>query len=279
MKKYIVLSVNWNPDYLWYLPLTVWAWRKFGWEPIVFYNGPQKETAEDPLWCAFRHIDKAYALNFFDVKDIPGYRSDTITQISRLYGAAALDGENYLMLGDIDLLPLSDVWDVGPHIEGITIWNHDLTDFTEIPMCFVGMPSSKWIEVMGLTSDDYNALIKRDLDSMPNAKETADWSVRWSVDQQLLTKRLNECQFKKTFINRGKLPNGYARGRVDRGSWSLDHPELIDAHLLRDCYKDSTIGRQNMVKVLQLLAKVWPEESFDWLVSYTQEFRKLAHNG
>jgi hypothetical protein len=39
MKRYIVLGVNENPKYLYYLPLVTWAWRKIGWEPFIFYVG------------------------------------------------------------------------------------------------------------------------------------------------------------------------------------------------------------------------------------------------
>lgn len=268
LKKYIVLSVNWNPDYLFYTPLCCWAWKKFGWFPVVFYQG---ETTPATLLA----LDKSTPFLYEEAKDIDGYRSDTITQTSRLYGACVADG--YLMTGDIDMIPLSDFWK--PNEDEITVYGYDLTDFTQVPICYVGMTSQRWIEIMGITSKDYNALIKRDLSSMPEAHESQPWEKRWGVDQQLLTKRIMETQFKKTFINRGKLPNGYARGRVDRGAWSLDHPEFIDAHLLRDMYKKSDTGAMNFAKTMRLLERIWPEEDFTWFREYTTQFQILANNG
>lgn len=275
MKKYIVLSVNWNPDYLYYLPLCVWAWRKFGWEPIVFYH--PKGTGHDPLLSKAtigsepirKYLHDKGSVNF------DGYRSDTITQVSRLYGACAVDGENYLMTGDIDMIPLSDYWK--PDENEITIYGHDLTGYGNYPICYIGMKSSRWIEVMGLGTD-YNELIKRDLSGIPKAS-SGRWEDYWETDQDLITKRLNDTQFKKTFITRGQLPNGYARGRVDRGAWSLDHEEFIDAHLLRDCYKLSDTGAGNLAKTMRLLEKIWPNEDFTWFREYTKEFQKLANNG
>src|SRR5690606_39919737 len=55
-------------------------------------------------------------------------------------------------------------------------------------------------------------LIKRDLDSMPEAK-SEDFEKRWYVDQDLITRRLKP--FHPTIINRGRYPNGLARGRVE----------------------------------------------------------------
>jgi hypothetical protein len=271
MKKYIVLSTNWNPDYLYYLPLTVWAWRKFGWDPIVFIEGISNGANSELI---NRTIDRAilYPEFYGGLKPHNEYRSDTITQISRLYGACVTDG--YLMTGDIDMLPLSDYWKFDEN--EITVWGHDLTGYGHYPICYIGMPSDKWVEVMNLNTTDYNSLIKRDLDSLPQAKDP-DFYKYWFSDQDLITQRLKP--FKKTLINRGQLPNGFARGRVDRGSWSLEHEEFIDCHMLRDMYKLSDTGRGNLAKTMQLLERVWPNENFDWFKEYTTEFQKLANNG
>jgi len=271
MKKYIVLSTNWNPDYLYYLPLTVWAWRKFGWDPIVFIEGISNGANSELI---NRTIDRAilYPEFYGGLKPHNEYRSDTITQISRLYGACVVDG--YLMTGDIDMLPLSDYWKFNE--EEITVWGHDLTGYGHYPICYIGMPSDKWVEVMNLNTTDYNSLIKRDLDSLPQAKDP-DFYKYWFSDQDLITQRLKP--FKKTLINRGQLPNGFARGRVDRGSWSLEHEEFIDCHMLRDMYKLSDTGRGNFAKTMRLLERVWPNENFDWFKEYTTEFQKLANNG
>ena len=268
MKKYIVLSVNDNPDYLYFLPLTCWAWRRFGWEPIVMWQ-TNPETVNKKLWSLVYDNKGKGVTKFNFLYDTFGYRSDTITQVSRLYAACVQEG--YLMTGDIDLIPLSDYWH--PKEGEITVYGHDLTGYTHYPICFIGMDSTRWVEVMGLSSPDYNKLIKRDLDTLPQAKDP-DFYKYWFSDQDLITKRIKETQFPIKFVNRGQLPNGYAKGRVDRGAWTLDHKEFIDAHLFHQMYHK---GReQYFEKTLDLLEKIWPEENFDWFILYTQEFRKLT---
>jgi hypothetical protein len=282
MKKYIVLSVNDNCDYLYFTPLTCWAWRKFGWEPIVMYHGKLKALAD--VWFA-TGIGISPPYEVFTVPTIDGYRGDTITQISRLYASmAAPPYHSYLMTGDIDMIPLSDYWQ--PDTSKITVWGHDLTGFGHYPICYIGMNINDWNKVMQLnnfdsvkgtweiSNGDYSAAIKRDLDTLPQAKDP-DFYKYWFSDQDLITARLNEYGKEKiTFINRGQGSHGYARGRVDRGSggWVLDQPELIDAHLMQQTHH----SQDKIDKLMQLLRHVWPNEDFTWFEKYTAEFKKMA---
>lgn len=272
MKKYIVLSVNDNVDYLYFTPLTCWAWRKFGWEPIVFYRGGYGYELIDLVLSASK---ATYSTGKFHVvQPIEGYRSDTITQISRLYGACldGLSGGDYLMTGDIDMLPLSDYWKAD--FDKVTVWGHDLTGFGHFPICYIGANYHRWFEFMKLKSTDHNTLIKRDLDTLPQAKDP-DFYKYWFSDQDLITARLKEYGTDKIdFINRGQGSHGYARGRVDRGSngWVLDQPELIDAHLQQQTHH----SQEKIDRLMQLLRHVWPGEDFTWFVEYTKEFKKFA---
>lgn len=267
MKKYIVLSVNENPDYLYFTPLTVWAWRKFGWEPVIFFHGNPNELSYAVGQWMLKTIPEGQI--FFQVSNIEGYRSDTITQVSRLYAGCVQEG--YLMTGDIDMIPLSDYWQ--PNENEITVYGHDLTGFGHYPICYIGMDSTRWVEVMGLSSPDYNKLIKRDLDTLPQAKDP-DFYKYWFSDQDLITQRIQQTEFPVTVINRGQYSNGFAVGRVDRGAWSLNHKQFIDAHLFHQMYHK---GREDKFEqTLDLLEKIWPEENFDWFILYTEQFRKLT---
>lgn len=270
MKKYIVLSVNDNPDYLYFTPLTCWAWRKFGWEPILMYHGKENNSGNELLdWWWNCEVNLENPIFYWNTIDVTGYRADTITQVSRLYAACKEDG--YLMTGDIDMIPLSDYWQ--PKEDEITIYGHDLTGYTHYPICYIGMDSKKWVEVMGLTSDDYNALIKRDLDTLPQAKDE-DFYKYWFSDQDLITQRLKATQFPLTVINRGQYSNGYAVGRVDRGAWTLDHKQFIDAHLFHQLYHKG--NEDKFDKIIDLLEKIWPEEDWGWFIIYSEKFRKLT---
>lgn len=270
MKKYIVLSVNDNVDYLYFTPLTCWAWRQFGWEPIVLW-----QTSYHEKFNGVSHlIYETSNLNHICFIDpIEGYRSDTITQVSRLYASHVIKEEAYLMTGDIDMIPLSDYWQ--NRMEVPTVYGHDLTGFGHYPICYIGMPKSLWDFVMSIHSDEtIESHMKRDLDSLPQAKDP-DFYKYWFTDQDLITERLKQYGTGKIdFINRGQGSHGYARGRVDRATngWVLDQPELIDAHLEQQTWQND----EKLKRLFNLIHTVWPKEDFKWFVEYSKEFRKLA---
>lgn len=280
MKKYIVLSISENEDYIYFLPLTVWTWKQFGWEPIVLYH-----TTNSDQYKAMRQltdeVEQSEINKRFPLSSIEGIQGATIAQVSRLYATASLRVDHgpfmqttdYVMLGDVDMLALSDYWK--PDYSNVTVWNWDLTGFGEIPMCYVGAPAKIWKEIMAIKPEDtVNSLISRDLSNYPNAKDE-DFYKRWGCDQQILTARLNEYGKEKiTFINRGQGTHGYARGRVDRGSggWVLNQPELIDAHLRQQTHHK----KDRVLELLALLKHVWPNENFDWFMEYSIRFRELT---
>lgn len=100
MKKYIILSVNDNPQYMFYTPLVVMAWIKLGWLPVIFYHGNMDKFLQnayvdgyDDLTLPITDVihDAVYSLN-----DIEGIRSETIVQVSRLYGACVLPADSHI---------------------------------------------------------------------------------------------------------------------------------------------------------------------------------------
>jgi len=280
MKKYIILSVNDNVDYLYYTPLTCWAWRRLGWEPIVFYQRDKRTEKLTTLEQLTVETPGNALLRTYAIKSIDGYRSDTITQVSRLYGTCVVDG--YIMTGDIDMIPLSDYWHPDPN--KITVYGHDLTGFGHYPICYIGMDSMKWADVMNIKDNDFNKWIKRDLDQLPQARST-DFYKYWSTDQDLITDRIKQYGLSNVeFINRGQYANGYAKGRVDRGIWTLDHDQFIDCHMHRDIFKAFQNNKhenydtysKKWSDTMRMLEKCFPGENFDWFVSYSNEYAKLT---
>lgn len=263
MKKHVVLSVNENPKYFAYLPLVTWAWRKFGWEPIIFFRGELFNSLAVMIFKT-AGINEA---NGWQLPSLKEYGSDTITQISRLYAACVVTEQAFIMTSDVDMIPLSDYWDFNE--EAITIWGHDLTGYQHTPICYIGMKASYWKEVMKLESNDYNALIKRDLDSMPNAK-SEDSVKRWVVDQDLITERINASTHPKEIIIRGMYENGYPIGRVDRSAWSQLHNTYIDCHGPHDLLENP----DSREKLMRLLRFIWPEENFTWFENYLKELKQ-----
>lgn len=272
MNKYIILSVNDDPKYLFWVPLTVWAWQQFGWEPHVFFRGTTTDLfANGALRLAVHYWNIATNRLTQDqlhlVNRIDGYQDETITQCSRLYGACVVDG--YLMTGDIDMIPLSDYWK--PDQNKLTVYGRDLTDY-HYPICYIGMDATKWLEVMQIDGNDYQYYMQRDLMTMPQAK-SQDKVKRWVTDQDLITERINSSSFVPHRIDRGTdRKTGYPIGRVDRSHWTLKHNVFIDAHLPHDVLTNE-ISFKN---VLELLHFNWPGEDFKWFVTYYKEFKKLC---
>lgn len=293
MKRYIILSVNDNIEYIFYVPLVAWSWARLGWTPVLLYNrSVENQGSEHPM----RNLEQLtldsnpYSLmHTWPVKTIEGYRSDTITQISRLYAACLhfIEDEDYIMTGDIDMMALSDYWEFDR--DKITVWGDDLTGYKHYPICYIGAKKKKWKQFMNLDLDNYNELIKRDLDTLPQAKDV-DFYKFWFSDQDLVTKRIKD--FNEGIIpeHRGQYANGYARWRVDRGDWHLNHEKFVDAHLHRDIFKvfwelkdeeservkKSTLYTKKWNQTMDLLLKLWPNENWQWFVDYSIQYAKMT---
>lgn len=268
MKKYIILSVNDDPKYLFHLPLTTWAWKYFGWEPILFSLLPPSGATIFTDICGRYNLEYIHAQkeNEYFLAQIHGYQPETITQCSRLYGSCVVE-DGYLMTGDIDMIPLSDYWK--PDLDKLTVYGRDLTDY-HYPICYIGMDSYKWREVMSIDGDDYQYYMQRELMSLPQAKST-DKVKRWVTDQDLITERIDASSFVPERVDRGTYKNGYPIGRVDRSAWTLDHKQFIDAHLPHDVLTNE----HSFKKVLELLHTVWPTEDWKWYINYYREFKKM----
>lgn len=262
MKRYIVLGVNENPKYLYYLPLVVWAWNRLGWNTICFYNG----DVWLKTWDLAARFSVPY-LKFEVVNDVEGYKSETIAQFSRFYACCVANG--FMMTSDIDMIPLSDYWKCGCERFDIDYpihcYGRNLSNEHQ-PVCYVGASAYHWSGFMDAHDGDYQYFIERDLKAMNGDKRV------WTWDQTLLTRNLYKYQHEKRFIDREINPvTHYPIGRVDRSAWTLNHKTLIDCHAPHDILTNDESFR----KVMQLLHHVWPSTDFKWLLEYTKEFKKL----
>lgn len=217
MEKIIVVSTNNNPDYYFYSPYIYKAWKSYGWSVCTMITDD---------------VDKANIKSDYTivVPKMDRIRQETIAQASRLYAARffGFSPEKYLMISDMDLLPLSDYWH--PNMDEITSYGHDLTDYSFYPMGYIGMTADKWQKVMLLTENSVEDF-RRDADWLQTPYKE-DWETWWNYDWDLLTKRLKASGLPITNILRGRQPGScYALGRTDRGQ-NMVTPEgqMIDAH-------------------------------------------------
>jgi hypothetical protein len=241
MNKYVIISTNDNEDYFHYLPIVTHAWNQLGWSVICFYRGNETD---------FPKIKKPNQI--IQINESSIYREATIVQISRLFGGCLnFNDDDYLLTSDVDMLPCSDYWK--PNFDEISVYGYDLTDYSEYPICYIGMKAKLWREVMNVSKgDNVIQMINSLLDSCPNAK-SEDFYEWWGVDQQEITKILKQRAVQH--YPRGKSGD-YAIGRVDRGNWAvtLNQAQFIDCHLPRPAKNETSINQvQELLNNLNLL--------------------------
>lgn len=278
MIKHVSLSANENPLYLFYLPLTCWAWNKFGWQPYVILV-KEKHPSKNEL--IFDFVEKSIpcrkSCDYINTDNLiyKGYETATIAQLSRLYAAINIEASDYLITGDSDMIPLSDYWKVTE--DGyVSIWGWNLTNFEHIPICYVGMKKHFWFRTLEISIDELGrgieSFIEYDLIKNPNAKSD-DKQKKWVVDQDILTYRIKK-QWNENHLRinpRGILSNGYPVGRIDRSAWTLQHDTYIDCHAPHDILTN----RDSQYKLLSMLKHIWPNEDFTWWESYQFNFIEL----
>lgn len=255
-----------SPEYYFYLPLIVDRWRKFGWEPVIFCEGGVNES-----WLLMKDMPQMKGIQWESLPTDTKHPMEMIAQVSRLYGACVTNSGDVLMTSDSDMLPLSDYWQFEKGTDKpIKTFGWDLTEFQQVPMCYICMPAITWRHVMDLTNNNYDALIEIELFYSDHAN-SANKEVRWTADQQIITDRLQKLRESVHNVERGVYPNGYAYGRVDRSAWNLNHEVFIDAHLERSLWGDW----KKCHRLIDLLKKVWPEENFQWFFEYTAKFAEI----
>lgn len=260
MKKYVVLGVNENTKYMYYLPIVNWAWQNFGWKVILFYAGQHPNKFHEVIKKANKDNNNPWQIK--SVPQIDGYKSETLAQVSRLYGADLVDDDSYLMTSDVDMLPLNNnIF----HYEGhrvLTI-GRDLTDY-HYPICYIGGRAHVWRKFMNVNGTVIETLLKRDLRQQKNM---------WGLDQDIVTEKLLAYGIENIHhVNRGTdTRTGYPIGRVDRSHWTLDHKIFVDAHLPHDVLTND----KSFHNVMQLLHTIWPKQDWKWFLEYTKNFKKL----
>ena len=229
MTRTVILSTNDNPDYCNYLKWCQSAWNLLGWNTLTFFFGKQQ---------LLESTDQNRII------DITGndlnYRVESIVQCYRLLAGHFVES-GLVMTGDVDMLPMRDYWN--PHPEKITAYGFDLTNYTQIPMCYVAANAARWRELFPEKN------IKDLLDKFPAAR-SEDFETWWKVDQDAMTQRLQR-HGNITHIKRG-LRRGLTRGRVDRVAWdrTLNRwGRKIDAHMPRPYNEDAAVKILSMIKV------------------------------
>ena len=265
-----VISTNYDDRYLWYLPLTVWAWNKIGCDVVCFMppipNG--QEVKHNLIREMFKQNGATVRMEVFTaVED----KQATYCQVSRLLACCLdLPEETQLVVSDIDMLFFPKDYIKPASWMVIDIYGSDLVPQNQFPMCYLSATVQTWRALWKerKTYQEY-------LDEIVGSIECQDFrGCQWSLDQDLIHRLIvnsEDVDYIKHPRSNGK--NQWATRRYDRDdSFILDrlNPETIDYHMNRPGYEQA-----NFDIILQILSYHYPAEDFTWLVNFTNEYKKL----
>ena len=274
--KYSVLSVDSNPDYLFFVPIACAFWRKLGYNPYVILV--EKDISE-PILDLIVEYSYPYEVHINRFPHIEGYRTCNVAQISRLYAAAdpVFDEDDYLITDDMDKFVVSDAWfNQQDFSKDIHIYDPDELNFTRLKIGNIGMKASVWKKVIGIEDgslrDNLTSSLEKYLD------KNADWDTGWNLDEWILTTRVfNSGQYpaRCQMLTRGANRYGIRNGRIDRGAWKPTFEAymkegLIDVHLHRDPYEDGIWADSKAI-----MTKVFSQKEIEAFEEYKVRFVEL----
>lgn len=262
-----IVSSTHDDKYLFFLPIITWCWNKLGVDVICFMRMPATFAGKGIL---LEKVREEYSLRFSLVPfECLEHKEATYAQCSRLYaGSLGLPDDEVLISSDIDMavFKIPEIWEP----EGFVVTGFDLVPPEQYPMCYISASVKYWRMVFG---DDP---VQKQLDDLLGGIECESFRGNyWGKDQEQAFKRISEYGQTGTmqFNNRARPGTQFAENRVDRDdiNWrSYLGPDLMDAHLWRPGYSD-----ENFPKILELLQTQYPEENFQWLINYRNEYIKL----
>lgn len=270
-----IISTTYNNTYLYFLPIVTWCWNKLGVDVICFmpklvhYEKGQEgldvakriKLVEDTV---MNHCSSK--INMLVYFDAPEHKEATYAQCSRLYGACLdLPEDEVLITSDIDMATLK----VPQYISGFTITGTDLVPQGQYPICYISAKVKDWRNAFEL----YEKTYQQCLDETIGKEECENMRGNlWCRDQETAFNKINLTQ-EVNYIPRSNGQNQFAQNRVDRDdtNWrSYLNENLIDAHLWRDGFTD-----ENHANIMELLTTMYPNDSFEWLNNYRNEYLKL----
>lgn len=263
-----VVSTTYDDKYLFFLPIITYCWNKLGVQVVCFMPGNNIHYTEPRLSLisntAYRQNLEWEVFNFY----CPEHKEATYAQCSRLYAAALpeIERDEVLISSDIDMAvfknnfsePNGFIWNLG----------FDLVPEGQLPMCYTWGPAYHWSARFDIKGKSLQECLDEQLahEDCENMRGNL-----WSRDQELLKKAFEKHNYEGTIrVPRARPGTQFANYRVDRDdiNWrSYLGPDLIDAHLWRPGYTE-----ENFANILELLQTQYPEDNFQWMIDYRNEY-------
>lgn len=263
-----VISSTYDDKYFWFVPLTTWLWNRLGIDVICIL----------PLWDTKQQIKNMIVMNAmqemkFSIQyfKCPKHKEATYSQISRLYAAAipGLDNKEVLISSDVDMGVFRNIFS---NTNGL-LWNmgFDLVPDSQLPMCYTWGEAWHW----DMRFDIKGKSLQECLDEQLANEECENMRGNlWSRDQELLKNAFSKHNYDSTVrVPRARPGTQFAANRLDRDdAYLLErlNPDIIDYHMPRPGYEEN-----NFNQIMTVLKYFYPQNNFDWLISYRNEYLKL----
>lgn len=267
-----VISSTYSDDYLFFLPITTWAWNKLGIDVICFI--PTQEGFNKYKTFGLICDKKWYTpgLNIqFSGFTATAEKEATYAQCSRIYGAALpfLENEEVLITGDVDMAVFNKEYYEQFNDGRIHIAGTDLVPDKQYPICYIAMNTKTWRDIMWIRDGETP---QEKLDQLLGHLECEHFRGNyWGKDQENIYNHIVASGLPVVKHYRASPGTQFATHRADRDGWpEVISPDIIDAHLPRPGYTEA-----NFEKILNLFQTMYPNDDFNWMVEYRNEYIKL----
>jgi len=260
--KYAIVATDNNPSYYFYAPIVSYFWNKLGYRTFIFTINDipdfVKQTARD-VGGYFWKLDKNYLEKLNpEFKKLP---AGNMAAFSRLLAGMILDSGDYLLMSDIDMIPLDKEFfdytfpnnkDMDLEIcgEDATTGGYGTTRFT---MCYIGGRLESWVNLFSNYGKIGSPIhyLKRVYEAIPNILDNQPFY--HSLDELLVTELILTSGMNSSFCARPMVKNlGYTgqphgvpgilpERRIDRSYWEYQE-KAIDAHCPRDIFRPNFIN-------------------------------------
>lgn len=270
-----ILSSTYDDTYLFFLPMVAWSWNKLGINCINYLPYPETDIEREKMDLVGRFIwDANLGLHNIYFK-APDHKKPTYAQCSRLYAAAniSIPDDEVLITGDVDMAVFNEALfnqlsDGNLHVVGA-----DLVPEKQFPMCYIVMPAKTWRDVMWIGGAERT---QNKLDQLLGHIECDHFRGNmWAKDQETAYNYIVASGLPVVKHYRAAPGTQFATLRADRDGWpQVISPDIkiIDAHLPRPGYTD-----ENFAKILNLFQTMYPNEGFQWMIDYRNEYLKLIN--
>lgn len=264
-----IISSTYHDNYFYFLPIVTYCWNKIGVDVVCFVPYPdEEESLQKKRLLVSTTLKKNGLRGTWYNFDAPEHKQATYAQCSRLYAAALdLPEDEILISSDIDMAIFGEY--LKQKNADFDIFGFDLTPEKQYPICYISASVKAWREAMQINGRTYQQC----LDDSVGLIECENFrGNQWSFDQDSAYRMISQYP-NKYLHGRARQGTQFASKRYDRDdSFILDRlsPDTVDFHMNRPGYEE-----RNFAIILTILKYHYPYENFDWLIDYTEAYKKL----